>query len=316
MRSTLNIFINSICNLYWIRNNQRVFKITICSLLIATVAIVGCRNQRTAQEKRTAQAVEVITANLGTVTRSVTLYGTIYGSSQVTIYPKITGRVTQIVKPEGSIVNEGDTILYILNDIPGMDYKPGPVLSPIAGIVGKVYVDIGQTAAPTMPVATVANYAERVKVKAPIADQDLPYVKLNAIAQISVPTLGNEIFYGKVSNVSSIIDPMSGSATIEITIPNPEKRLIPGMACSINLLLEQRTNVIFLPFNALFSDDYSKVVVVDKDNTGRFREIKVGLIGDKYVEIKSGLEIGEKVVTTGKERLSDGDKVIPIETSP
>ncbi|MCX7785688.1 MAG: efflux RND transporter periplasmic adaptor subunit [candidate division WOR-3 bacterium] len=321
MRKISKVFIQHRYNLSSVKystNSRRTIKIilyAICYMLFATISLISCRNQRTAQEKKNIQAVEVITVNIGTVNRSVTLYGAIYGSSQVTIYPKIAGRVTQIVKPEGSMVNEGDTVLYILNDIPGMDYKPGPVLSPIAGIVGKVYVDIGQSVAPQIPVATVANYTEQVKVKAPISDQDLPYVKKGTTAQVSVTTLDNEIFSGTVTNISSILDPMSGSATIEITIPNQNRRLIPGMACRVNLLLEQKKDVITLPLTALFSNNYTKVLVVDKDNIARFREIKVGLMGDELVEIKSGLAIGEKVITTGKEWISDGEKVIPIEIS-
>lgn len=291
----------------------KIITFTIYGILFATLlCLMSCRTQKTVSEKKTAQAVEVITVNLGTVSRSVILYGAVYGSSQVTIYPKIAGRVTRIAKPEGSIVNEGDTIIYVLNDLPGMDYKPGPVRSPIAGIVGKIYVDIGQTVAPTVPVATVANYAQNVKVKAPISDQDLKYVKKGTMATISVATIENETFIGAVTSISSIIDPLTGSATVEITIPNQEKRLIPGMACKVNLLLEQKANVIALPLSAFFSDNYTKVMVVDKDSICRFREIKIGLIGDELVEIKSGLEIGEKIITTGKERLADGDKVIPI----
>jgi multidrug efflux pump subunit AcrA (membrane-fusion protein) len=67
--------------------------------------------------------------------------------------------------------------------------------------------------------------------------------------------------------------------------------------------------VIALPLLALFTDGFSKVLVVDNNNTARFRNITVGLVGNEMVEIKSGLNIGEKVITTGKERVGDGDVV-------
>jgi RND family efflux transporter MFP subunit len=223
------------------------------------------------------------------------------------------GRVTQIVKPEGSIVQEGDTILYALNDIPGMDYKPGPVLSPISGTVGKIYVEVGQMITQATPVATVASYANNVKVKAPVSDQDLIYVKKGAKAEITVSAIPDKVFEGKVTNISTVLDQITRSATVEITIPNKDMKLIPGMACDIKLMLEQKDNVVAMPVGALFTTGEPRVVVMDNNNIVHFRNIKVGLIGDELAEVISGLNVGEKVVTVGKERVSDGEQVRPIE---
>ena len=283
------------------------------SIIFLAIIVLNCGQRGKKAETKTTHTVAVVTVNQRTVTRSVELFGSIYGEMQVTVTPKIMGRVTQIVKPEGSAIKENDTILYILNDIPGMDYKPGPVLSPIAGIVGKIYVDIGQTVAQTIPVATIASYLENVKVKAPISDQDLPYVKRDASAQVSVSAISNGIFEGKVTNVSTVVDQMSGSATVEITIPNRDGKLIPGMACNVKLEIEKKSDVTVLPLSALFTDGFSKVLVTDNKNIARFREIKVGLIGDEYIEVLSGLNIGEKVITTGKERINEGDEVKSVE---
>ena len=284
------------------------------SIIFLAIFILNCGQKGKKAETKTTHTVAVVTVNQRTVTRSVELFGSIYGERQVTVTPKIMGRVTQIVKPEGSAIKENDTILYILNDIPGMDYKPGPVLSPISGIVGKIYVDIGQTVAQTMPVATIASYAENVRVKAPISDQDLPYVKRGASAQVSVSAIPNGMFEGKVTNISTVVDQMSGSATVEITLPNREHKLIPGMACNIELEIEKKSDVTALPLSALFTNGFSKVLVVDNKNIAHFRDIKAGLIGSEFIEILSGLSIGEKVITTGKERVSDGDEVTTIET--
>lgn len=283
--------------------------------LVVLVGLVNCGGRRKKEDKRIAHTVAIVRVTRTTVNRTIDLFGTIYGEFQVSVTSKIVGRVTEIVKPEGSKVNENDTILYVLNDIPGMDYKPGPVLSPISGTVGKIYVEVGQAVAPTMPVATIAKYSEKVKVKAPISDQDLAYVKIGAKALVSVSAIPNEKFEGKVTNVSNVVDQMSGSATVEITIPNYDKKLIPGMTCSINLLLEQKENVIALPLAALFTDGFTKVLTVDNNNIAHFREIKVGLIGNELVEIKSGLDTSEKVITTGKERVNEGDVVTAIEVT-
>lgn len=287
--------------------------ISIGLFTIFTAINCGSRSQK--QDTRKAHTVAVMKVEQTTVIRSVELFGTIYGEQQVTVTPKIMGKVTQIVNPEGAKVKEGDTILYILNDTPGTDYQPGPVLAPIAGTVGKVYVDVGQTVAPGIPVANIASFSDKVKVKAPISDLDLPYVKRGASAAVSVTAIQNGGFQGVVSNVSSVLDVMSGSATVEITIPNPEQKLIPGMACSINLLLEKKDNVIALPLVALFTEGAARVLVVNEQNIAKIREIKIGLIGNELIEVKSGLAVGERVITTGKERVSDNDAVVAVEVT-
>jgi multidrug efflux pump subunit AcrA (membrane-fusion protein) len=107
---------------------------------------------------------------------------------------------------------------------------------------------------------------------------------------------------------------MSGSATVEITIPNRDTKLIPGMAANAKLTLEQKNDVIALPNAALFTNGSSKVLVV-QDGVAHMKEIKLGLVGNDYTEVLSGLTGGEKAVTIGKERVSDGDKVNMIEES-
>jgi multidrug efflux pump subunit AcrA (membrane-fusion protein) len=290
-----------------------VFVLVITGLLLTLST--SCQKQRAKRsETRITQTVAVVTVGRNTVNRSVELFGSVYGDLQVNVTPKIMGRVTQIVKPEGSTISQGDTILYILNDIPGMDYQPGPVLSPISGIVGKIYVEVGQSVSPATTVANISNYSNNVRVKAPISDQDLPYVKKGAKAEISVTAIPGKVFNGTVTNLTTVVDQMSGSATVEITIPNHDKKLIPGMAASAKLTLEQKNDVIALPNAALFTDGSQKVLVV-QDSIAHLKEIKLGLIGNDYAEVLSGIGSGEKVITVGKERVSDGDKVQTIEES-
>lgn len=288
---------------------------TIIAGSMALALLAGCgkpgKGKGKAEEKQ-AVAVAVVTADTGTVIRSTSLVGTLVGEQQVTVMPKVAGRVTEIARAEGSYVKAGDPILYIVNDIPGMDYKPGPVLSPISGVVGKVNVEVGQSAAPGMPVATVASYGSRIRVKAAVSDADLPYVKVGASADATISALPDQVFSGRVTRISPMVDAMSRSATVEVMLPNDQHRLVPGMTASVRLVLERREHVVAVPLGALFATDRTRIVTID-GTTARVRTIQVGLVGDALVEIVSGIRPGDKVATTGKERVQDGDAVRPIE---
>jgi len=282
---------------------------------VALALLAGCgqmgKSKGKAEEKQ-AIAVAVVAADTGTVIRSTNLIGTLVGEQQVTVMPKVAGRVTEIARGEGSYVKAGDPIIYIVNDVPGMDYKPGPVLSPIDGVVGKVNVEVGQTAAPGMPVATVASYSDRIRVKAAVSDADLSYVKTGATADVSISALPGQVFSGRVTRISPIVDPASRSATVEIILPNSQHRLVPGMTASVQLVIERREHVVAVPLGALFATDKTRVVTID-GTTARFRPVQVGLIGDDEAEIVSGINPGDKVATTGKERVQEGETVRPME---
>jgi membrane fusion protein, multidrug efflux system len=288
---------------------------TIIASSIVLALLAGCgpmgKGRGKAEEKQ-AVAVAVATADTGTVIRSTNLVGTLVGEQQVTVMPKVAGRVTEIARAEGSYVKAGDPILYIVNDIPGMDYKPGPVLSPISGVVGKVNVEVGQSAAPGMPVATVASYSDRIRVRAAVSDADMPYVKTGATADVSVSAIPDQIFSGRVTQISPMVDPASRSATVEVTLPNGQHRLVPGMTASVRLVVEHREHVVAVPLSALFSTDKTRAVIID-GTTARSRPIQTGLVGDDLVEILSGIQPGDKVATVGKERVQDGETVRPVE---
>jgi multidrug efflux pump subunit AcrA (membrane-fusion protein) len=105
---------------------------------------------------------------------------------------------------------------------------------------------------------------------------------------------------------------MSRSATVEVTLPNSQHKLVPGMTAGVRLVVERREHVVAVPLGALFATDRTKAVTVDGTTT-HFRTIQVGLVGDANAEVISGINPGDKVATTGKERVQDGETIRPVE---
>jgi len=284
------------------------------SIVLALLAGCGAAGGRGKKEERLVQSVETYTVRLDTVVRTVQLLGTLQGDKQAMAMPRIAGRVTEIVRPEGSSVSEGDPIAYVVNDVPGMDFKPGPVTAPVTGTVGKVYVEVGQSVAPGMPVASVASYGTRVRVKVNVSDQDLRFVRPGARGVVTVAAFPDETFASTVSRVTPILDQVSRTATAELVVENRSRQLVPGMACAVRLALERREAAVAVPLTALFNDGSMRIVVLD-GTTARFRPVKLGLVGDRVVEVVSGIQPGEKVITIGKERIKDGDQVKTAEST-
>lgn len=280
------------------------------ALLTALSVNIGC-GPRTREETRAVQTVAVVPARRADVIRTTNLIGTVIGDRQAAAMAQTAGRVASIARPEGSRVVKDEPVLYVLNDIPGMDYRPAPVRAPVAGVVGKVYVEVGQTVGPGTPVAMIADYSARVRVRASVNDADLQYVKVGAAGAIAVPAWPDTVFAGRVTKVAPVLDPFSRTASVELVVDNPGRQLVPGMSASVRLVLEELAGVVTVPLTALFPDGEARIAIV-ADSVVEMRVVETGLRGDRLAELRSGVREGEAVVTTGKERVGDGDRVRPV----
>lgn len=116
-----------------------------------------------------------------------------------------------------------------------------------------------------------------------------------------------ETFRGKVASIDNRIDEITRTIRVRAIIPNPDRRLVPGLLMNIDLFKNPR-EAIAIKEEALVpigSDIY--VFVVDKaKSTVERRRITIGTRLPGHVEVVSGLEKGEVVVTDGTIKLSPG----------
>uniref|UniRef100_A0A7V3ZU49 Efflux RND transporter periplasmic adaptor subunit n=1 Tax=candidate division WOR-3 bacterium TaxID=2052148 RepID=A0A7V3ZU49_UNCW3 len=272
-------------------------------LFLTFLNILDCRPKKVLKEKELL-TVGVQIVKRGEVKKTIKLFGRISGGEEAVVVSKIPGKVWQIVKKEGSPVKENDTIMYILNDTPGMEYQPGPILSPINGKVGKIYVDVAQPVNIGTPLAMVFS-DKNLKIKTKVSEKDLPFLKKGMRAYL---IYDNKRYEGYLINFAPVIDPLTRGAEAEISLKEG-KDLRVGTFGDVYLIVEERKNTITVSPSAFFFDDYSFLFVVREDSIVEKRKVTVGLIGDEKIEILAGLKEGEKVITIGKELVKEGTKV-------
>jgi len=103
-----------------------------------------------------------------------------------------------------------------------LDDEKAPVESPLAGTVGRVYVDIGSSVTPQTPIAIVCNMGN-AEIDLNIPERYLPNVSLGQEAEVVVDAYPNEIFIGKVDQISPVVDLATRAAPVEIVIDNTDK---------------------------------------------------------------------------------------------
>ena len=284
----------------------------IVVVIIAAVMIITGTSKKDVQTEQGEKIipVEVVPVSKGTVRSTCEVLGTIKANKTAQVFPETSGRVTRIFVKEGSYVSKNNNLMAVRNESIGFEYEEGNIKSPISGNVGKILVDVGSMINPQTSVALIFEYS-KVKVEFNLSEVQGGAISKSQKVDIEIDALPGQLFKGKVSEISPVIDPMTRTISAKAVINNPKKIMRPGMTARITINLDEKDDVLSIPKHALL-DSY---LFIAKDSTAERRDVVVGLIGDENVEILQGLSQGEPVIVIGQERLAGGEKVNPIPRS-
>jgi multidrug efflux system membrane fusion protein len=187
--------------------------------------------------------------------------------------------------------------------------------SPINGWVVERDVEIGALAATGTQAFIVAD-THLVKAVFGVPDTTVQSAKLGTPQTVTTSSLPGE-FHGKITAVSPSADPKSRVFSVEVTIPNGDNRLKPGMVATLSLgagKIEQPTTVV--PLSAIIrsskhADDFAVFVIEDQRGKS-FAHERVVEIGDtlgNMISVTQGLRVGESVVVVGGTQIKDGDEI-------
>lgn len=116
-------------------------------------------------------------------------------------------------------------------------------------------------------------------------------------------------FAGKVIRLAPSVDPTTRTLRVEVEMDNREGRLRPGMFIEATVVAERRPDAVVVPRVAVTERAGRKVLFVLKGQKVELREVGLGLGDDDVVEVRGGIEPGERVVVKGLETLTDGARV-------
>ena len=184
----------------------------------------------------------------------------------------------------------------------------GKITSPIAGIVSDRPVFAGEMLASGTALVSIVDISS-VVARTNIPVKEAASIKVGRPATITGP---DGDFAGKVTVVSPAVNPNSTTVEVWVEAPNPGEKMKPGGTVRVAIKAETLQNVILVSSSAILNSDEGgqMVVVVTKDNVAQVRKVSVGIRQGINVEIASGVNEGEKVVTVGGLGLDDKAKVV------
>jgi RND family efflux transporter MFP subunit len=193
------------------------------------------------------------------------------------------------------------------------------VTAPFDGVITKRYADTGSmiqagtsSSTQVMPLVRLSQNS-LLRLILPVPESAVSTVHVGQQVEVRVPTL-NRSFPGRVARYADKL--LSGTRTMdtEVDVPNPKLVLIPGMFAEVDLTLSHRHGVLSVPIPAvdLGSDPSSgQVAVVTPENRIEIRKVQLGLQDANSTEIRSGVRVGELVVTSNRSSLQAGQQVRP-----
>jgi Cu(I)/Ag(I) efflux system membrane fusion protein len=136
-----------------------------------------------------------------------------------------------------------------------------------------------------------------VWVLADVAEGDLGLITPGETVTVTPRGYPGRTFTGKISLIYPVLNKETRTGRMRIELANPDTILKPNMYADVVIESGSQRPVTAVPENAIINSGTRQIVIVDKGE-GRFepREVKAGIRGDGYVEIKDGLSEGDKVV--------------------
>ena len=176
-------------------------------------------------------------------------------------------------------------------------------------------VEEGEYVDPGKPVAQIVD-TDTVKVVVEIPERDIAYFAIGEKAEIFVKTKDQtetkdqaKSLTGIITFISELADPRTRTTRTEIILDNKQRLLRSGQIVKVSLTRRILEEAILIPLLAVIPMEDSKAVYVVNSTQAKRREVDIGIIRDDQVQIRSGLEPGDKLIIAGHRFVAPGQKV-------
>ena len=180
------------------------------------------------------------------------------------------------------------------------------IYAPIDGVVGKKWVSAGETALPSQPVLTILDI-KTLKVKVSIPEKEISSIKPGTTSSISIEAIGDKPLEGGAIEKGVVADALTHTYDIRIALPNPEGDILPGMVAKVYLHASDSIQGMTLPVRSIQqSADGKHFVWVVKGDKAHRKDITMGKTMGNRIQILSGLDKNDHVITNGYQKVSEG----------
>jgi len=182
------------------------------------------------------------------------------------------------------------------------------IRAPFAGTVTHRYIDRGQQINTNAPAFGLADL-DRLEAQVAIPEREMARVRVGQAARILLQEGAAPVTSGVVERIRPVVDALSGTVQVTVTVPAGSAGLLPGQFVNVDLVTETLRDRITLPRTSVLVDGAAPRVFIVQDGRAVEREVELGYSRGDRVEIRSGVTRGDTVVVVGQDNLRDGAAV-------
>ena len=183
------------------------------------------------------------------------------------------------------------------------------IYAPVGGVVGSKMLNAGETALPSQPVASILNI-DKVKVKVSIPEREIGQITASTPTTVTIQALGGKTFEGGKIEKGVTADALTHTYDIKIGVENGQHELLPGMVANVLLGQTDQEAQISVPVRAVQqSADGKTFVWAVQDGKAHRSVVALGAMTGNRIVVADGLNVGDKVITAGYQKVSEGSEV-------
>jgi RND family efflux transporter MFP subunit len=190
------------------------------------------------------------------------------------------------------------------------------LMAPFAGYISQRNLDNGASVSAASAGTSTTSVGilvlqdiETVKLQIEVPERDIARVAVGAPVAITADPYQGQSFGGKVVRVVHSLDPRTRTMGVEVDIPNPDRKLKPGMFARAEVLVDTRKGALTIPVEALRMGEARPSVMVVRNGLVEAAIVEVGLSDARFVEVRQGLSEQDQVILQGKDLVKAKQKV-------
>jgi membrane fusion protein, multidrug efflux system len=179
--------------------------------------------------------------------------------------------------------------------------------APFSGVITQRFIEKGQNINTQSQLFTIVD-ADPLEAKVYLPEREILGVRPNQNVALALNAQKDVTFYGTIRQINPSVDPKTGTIKVTVEVTKVPSAVRPGSFVDVKLETQRHENTLLIPKKALMEEAGERFVfVVQKEKAAR-RTVSVGFVDDQNVEILSGVNNGDTVVTSGQGSLRDGSK--------
>lgn len=282
---------------------KKKWLVTLMIILALSILVACTEEDETKEDPEEIVPVETTEVNIGDLITEKTSHGRVSPKKMAPVMAGMVGEVDTLEVANGDEVEEDDLIATIKTPMGEQEIK-----APVAGEVMNIEVDEGDITTEEDPIAMIVDM-EELTIEFSVTDRIRSLFDADETYTVEV---NKEEYKVTIDTIHSLPND-TGLYTVETTIKNKNRQILPGMVGKIILPEKKTADVLLLPTEAIMEDSEGSYLYMIKDGEAVRKAVDIIERQSNQTAFDGEVEEGDEVIINGQLTVSDGQRIEVVE---